>query len=1097
MNTGFSVIENKIHQFIKKYYLNKLVKGLIFFISLTLVFSFALIITEYVSYLSPSRKLILIILFSVLSFSSFIYFIGIPLIGYIGIYRNISKRKINDIVSNHFIDLKDKFWNLLELKQNQNFDGYSQELLLASIDQKIEMLNPYDFREAISFKDNLKFAYFLLVLFFISAFITVIFPEVVKTSTQRLSDYNTVYVKPSPFSYQILNESLASGKGEKFTLEVEVIAVKEFDNVYIHFGSNTFMMKNDGDNRYSYSFPTLNNDINFQFFIDGYYSEMFKIEVLPKPFINFFSIEVDKPAYTGLKNEVFNNVTEVNVPIGSKGKIIFNAPETSKIILETSDTLNTITESFIHEAYFNISDNYRISLANEHFTLNDYLKIEVRIISDEYPGIFVEQVIDETDFSRIYFRGLIEDDYGFTNLRFVTMMNEQIDSVFKIEIYPNLLSQNFLYAYDFSTYRNSSSNIKYYFEILDNDRINGPKSTKSQLFSFSFPDTEKIFDYQDENQREIESIISESMNLTRDIQMDMQDLQQKMINSELNSWERNEIIKNITSKKQQLEDALKSISQRNEELSKYLQSFTEQDREIVEKQMQIQEILEDVMSEELKQLMEEFNRLMEEFDENKMNNIKDRMDISLDDLQQQLDRNLEMLKRMKMEQQLEQIQSQIDKHIEEQERVENELDSNTKPEDLIDKQKQEKEALQKLKETYQNLEQFNEELQNPVDLFDFNDEFDQIDQEFNESIEQKQNNNKEKSKESIQRNQQNMQNLSSMMEQMMEAAFAEQNFENLADLLQILDNVVTFSFNQEDLLVIPSNSDFDSQILAEQKKLYQDFQIIKDSIYALALRHPSVNMTVNKEIVSIENNFRIIDQQLSESRVNQAKINQQLVFTSANNIALFLSEVIKQLQEQMANSMPGNQNCQNPGNSSQPSEMGESMKSMQQSLQDQLEKMMQMMKEGADGSQIDSEMGQALSRQEKLQEMLQRALNQGNIGSDAQETLKQADELLSQVRQDILRNNLNERTINRNQEILTRLLQAENAENERDLDERRQAETAKEQLISESIKYFENPNSNDKFEERLIRQKLILNRFYQQRYQNYINQLDSINGSNY
>jgi hypothetical protein len=331
-----------------------------------------------------------------------------------------------------------------------------------------------------------------------------------------------------------------------------------------------------------------------------------------------------------------------------------------------------------------------------------------------------------------------------------------------------------------------------------------------------------------------------------------------------------------------------------------------------------------------------------------------------------------------------------------------------------------------------------------------------------------------------------------MMEQMMEMIFAEQRFENLQDLIQILDNVVTFSFNQEDLLIIPANNVFDSEILSQQKKLYQDFGIIKDSLYALAMREPSVNMAVNKEIVSIENNFRIIDDYLSEGRVTQAKINMQLVFASANEIALFLSEVIKQLQQQLANSMPGNQNCQNPGNNPSSSSMGESMKDMQKGLQEQLEKMMQMMKDGAEGSQMDGEIGKALARQEKLQNMLQKMMNQGNVGSEANETLKQADQLLNQVKEDLLRNNISDRTINRNKEILTRLLQAENAEMERDIDEKREAETAKEQLISETAKYFENLNSNDKFEERLLRQKLLFNSYYQNRYQKYINKLDSI-----
>jgi predicted transcriptional regulator len=349
----------------------------------------------------------------------------------------------------------------------------------------------------------------------------------------------------------------------------------------------------------------------------------------------------------------------------------------------------------------------------------------------------------------------------------------------------------------------------------------------------------------------------------------------------------------------------------------------------------------------------------------------------------------------------------------------------------------------------------------------------------------------------MQQNQQNMQKLAEMMQQMMDAAFMEQAAEDLQNLLQILDNTVTFSFNQEELISLHSNSDFDHQIMSKQKQLYRDFDVIKDSVYALAMRQPSVNAAVNKEIVSIETAFSQIDKDFNEDRIRSAKSKQQVVLTSANNLALFLSEVIENIQQQMANSKPGNQNCQKPGNNPNPNSMSNSMKSMQKSLQQQLEKMMEMMKNGENGQKMNGELGKALSQQEKMKDMLQKMMKQGNVGSKAYETLKQADELLNKVRDDILRNNLSEQTINRQKQIMTRLLEAENAQNERDLDEKRKSQTADQQRISETAKYFENSSTNTNFNEQLLRKKLILKRYYQNKFQNYVNELDSLNEQKY
>ena len=218
------------------------------------------------------------------------------------------------------------------------------------------------------------------------------------------------------------------------------------------------------------------------------------------------------------------------------------------------------------------------------------------------------------------------------------------------------------------------------------------------------------------------------------------------------------------------------------------------------------------------------------------------------------------------------------------------------------------------------------------------------------------------------------------------------------------------------------------------------------------------------------------------------------MLTSVNELSLFISEVIKIIQENMAKSMPGNQNCNKPGNNPNPNSMQSSLQSMQKSLQQQLEKLMQMMKNGEQGKAVNGELGKAISQQEAMHNLLQKLMNQGSVGSNAYETLKQADQLLDKIKDDILRNKISNNTIERQKQILTRLLEAEKSENERDLDEKRKSNTAQEQFMSKTAKQFDNKNSIDNFEEKLIKNKLIFNSFYQKKYQNYSILLDSING---
>ena len=70
------------------------------------------------------------------------------------------------------------------------------------------------------------------------------------------------------------------------------------------------------------------------------------------------------------------------------------------------------------------------------------------------------------------------------------------------------------------------------------------------------------------------------------------------------------------------------------------------------------------------------------------------------------------------------------------------------------------------------------------------------------------NNNKKKSKESLQKNSSQLENLSFNLEQMRDNLFKEQNGENIADLQQILDNLITYSFNQETVIKSTSVKNF-------------------------------------------------------------------------------------------------------------------------------------------------------------------------------------------------------------------------------------------------------------------------------------------------
>ena len=119
--------------------------------------------------------------------------------------------------------------------------------------------------------------------------------------------------------------------------------------------------------------------------------------------------------------------------------------------------------------------------------------------------------------------------------------------------------------------------------------------------------------------------------------------------------------------------------------------------------------------------------------------------------------------------------------------------------------------------------------------------------------------------------------------------------EDMETLRKILENLVTLSFDQEELMQhaknTPRNSAEFIKIVQEQNKLADDSQIIEDSLLALSKRVIQIQATINREVAAINNNMNKATKELEERKVEKAVERQQFVMTSTNNLALLLSEI--------------------------------------------------------------------------------------------------------------------------------------------------------------------------------------------------------------
>ena len=149
----FKHIQEKLESFIRRYYINELIKGAILFFAIGLLYFLFTLFVEYMLWLDQTGRTILFWVFIAVELFLFGKFILIPLSHLFNVRQGINDENASRLIGNHFPEVSDKLSNVLQLKSNEQ----QSELLLASIEQKSSELTPVPFKLAIDFKKNRKY----------------------------------------------------------------------------------------------------------------------------------------------------------------------------------------------------------------------------------------------------------------------------------------------------------------------------------------------------------------------------------------------------------------------------------------------------------------------------------------------------------------------------------------------------------------------------------------------------------------------------------------------------------------------------------------------------------------------------------------------------------------------------------------------------------------------------------------------------------------------------------------------------------------------------------------------------------------------------
>ena len=206
----------KLNEFIKKHYQNQLLKGVVYVVSILIIFFLIFSIIELFFSFGVAGRTFLFWTYILISLAVFSKLIIIPLLNLFNIGKTLTYKEAAIIIGIHFPEVDDKLLNILELSEISDIDN---ALIMASIHQKTREMHPISFKNAIDFslnKKHLKWVVtpIIIILFFIISGKDYILTE----SSAKIIKHNTFFEPEAPFNYIILHDDLSCTQFDDFLL---------------------------------------------------------------------------------------------------------------------------------------------------------------------------------------------------------------------------------------------------------------------------------------------------------------------------------------------------------------------------------------------------------------------------------------------------------------------------------------------------------------------------------------------------------------------------------------------------------------------------------------------------------------------------------------------------------------------------------------------------------------------------------------------------------------------------------------------------------------------------------------------------------------
>ncbi|GAB6281307.1 MAG: hypothetical protein STSR0008_00460 [Ignavibacterium sp.] len=1030
-----------------------------FFSLIELIFNFSSNIRTFLFYFWLFGSLVLLIAFVLFPFIK--YFLPISNYGKVDHLKTAKK------VGNLFPEVKDDLLNAMQLVAADNVSLYSVGLIDAAFQNIYQRIKELQFETAIKFDSARKLLNYVIPIILFTGLIF-LFSSDLRFAAYRLQNYDIEFVAPPKIIFIVEPGNTQITKGENVLVKIKTEG-EQPNLIKLFFKDETqtnFLSANiikDSTGFFNYEFTNIQNSINYYVSFEKYQSEKYLIDVIDRPNIQTFTLQIIPPSYTHLKLIEQKDNGNIEGIYGSQIKIsLLSNKELKSAELSFTDSTKItlkLNSNFAEGTFRITTDNeYKIILVDKlNYTNLSPINYSIKIINDEYPTIEVISPNDDINLDnneRLPLLLKISDDFGFTKLilkyRLSSSKYELEQKEFQsIEIptEKNNKENNINYIWNLSPLNLATEDVvSYYLEVYDNDNVSGPKSTKTKIFTVRLPSIDEIFTQTDESHQQIEEEMVETLKQAEELKKNLDKISNDLKKDKKEiSWQEKENIEKSLEQFEQLQNKVEDINKKLNEMKENLQKNDLLSKETLEKYMELQQLMNEMTSEEYKKAMEQLQSLLQKMDRKQIQDALENMKFDEEQFQKSLDRTLNLLKRIKVEQKIDELLKRAEDVTNKQEQLQketNESNLNDKKdlENLQQKQSEISDDINNMKENLKEMEDLMKDLKDMP-----KEELDKLMEEFEkqqneklseEALEELQKMQPQKAMQNQQQISQNMQKMQKGLQQLQQSIMQQNQMKTFADMMRLMDNIITLSKQEEELKQQTGNNksnSFNNESIQKQDEIKRNLEKIMKQMGELAQKTFAITPEMGK---ALGDAYR----EMNKSEEAMQNRNGSMAANAQGNAMKSLNEAAKMMKGMMDQMAQGNG-------------QGGMMSLMQQlgqlsQMQMNLNNLTQMLQQALQQGNLSMEQQAQLQRLSQQQDIIRKSLEQLNeeakesgksktLPSNVNDILKQMEEVITDMKTE----NLDDDLIQKQERILSKLLDAQRSINERDFEKNRESKS--------------------------------------------------------